>query len=167
MQAGSSYGTVVLDGDGNQLWMLLAGCTLVEAAYAARERCPSSPHIIASFSRTHMVFRSGLRVEREPVAARAGCRVCVHRVSQGASVASCLAGSCWLLDLCLVGLRRLDGVSTSVQCRLAPGSLRVSIVRASMCAPDLSASLQHVLAVLRCGSWASRRAAGRWVPREA
>ena len=51
-----------MDEKGIQSWFLVAGCTLVEAAYEAREQSASSPQVRATFSRPYQVIRARPRV---------------------------------------------------------------------------------------------------------
>jgi hypothetical protein len=56
-QAGGTYGLCVTDAHGHERWHLLAGCTLVEAAYQAREERPEAEQVQANFARPYAVHR--------------------------------------------------------------------------------------------------------------
>jgi hypothetical protein len=58
-EAGQLYGTFQQDEQGRGQWHLIAGATLVEAAYLARQRHSSSPQVAATFSRG-MTVNSGV-----------------------------------------------------------------------------------------------------------
>ena len=63
-QAGAAYGVKRQQGDGSFVWELIAGATLVEAAYLAWERQPSSRQVQASLSRPLRVQRAGSQTPR-------------------------------------------------------------------------------------------------------
>ena len=70
-QAGGCYGVKTQQGSGSS-WLLISGATLVESAYMAAERAPSSPQVLASFSRPLRVQRPGPKLFHAAHATRLG-----------------------------------------------------------------------------------------------
>ena len=126
VQSGATYGSVVSDGEGNQQWLLVAGCTLVEAAYEARDRCPESPQIQASFSRPHTVYRCCLSSQVRTCWVRWSSRGSIFLSSGRSSGVSCLVWSSIFLttvaeravgalrDWCACSIRRHERQATCV-----------------------------------------------------
>jgi hypothetical protein len=56
-QTGGCYGVKRTLADGQSSWELIAGATMVEAAYLARARAPNAAQVVSSFSRPLRVSR--------------------------------------------------------------------------------------------------------------
>jgi hypothetical protein len=104
-QAGGLYATVSNDSETSRpVYLLVSGATLIEAAYAARAKSPSSAQISATFSKPMMVARAG-----------PSCNIATRPVVRGFADAA---------DACRRDFAGLGGLGCCASCRARAAGIR-------------------------------------------